>query len=363
MFETFFLFLALFVLEVILEIDNITALRQAASRLPNTPLCRGQVPHGLALFVRVGLAFLLFHTVGYFKHISLTTGSGVFEQVGGALLIMVAVGLIINYFHGGRNLHAASVRQRASQKRTTLGAFLIADAFLSLDTVIAAVAMTSSFGLAVTAMISAAVCIMLFHEPLHAWLKVNPRAALLAFVIIGLLGFNLILSSQGVHIPKYALLFFVVIGVCFDRIDKDNKRRAAECLAKSRTRQSGTPSQKRGSKSHLATTIDTAIIPGIVDVAWQEITQKSADLRATVEAEKVKRDGACYIFGTTHSAGIQPGLYGFIFQGAMDNPLCNACGVVQPSTFSLCDRCGHYRFLCPAGIFEVGSLKLLTMRR
>jgi hypothetical protein len=69
-----------------------------------------------------------------------------------------------------------------------------------------------------------------------------------------------------------------------------------------------------------------------------------------------------YVFGTTHSAGVAPGRYGFIFLGATTNPFCKACGIEQPKIFSLCDKCGYYRFLCPAGIFEVGSLRLLTKR-
>ena len=436
MFEMFFLFIALFVLEIVLEIDNLTALRQAAAGLPRTKWGRGQVPHLLALGIRVGLAYFLFHLVSYFKHVSATTHSGMFEQMGGALLIVVAAGLAINYFHNGRNLHAASVRPPIRNKQTTLTNFLLADAFLSLDTVIAAVAMTSSFNLAMVAMVSAALTIMVFHKEMQAWLNRNPHAALIAFAIIGLLGFNLILSTQGVHIPKIALLFFVGFGVWLDRIDKDNKRRAAERLAKSRARTNGSPSQLRGSSSHLVQTIDSAeaearalgstatlrvsprvtpasraasaaaaeasglTIPAIVDIGWNDVAERVAGLKAVVQAEQARVDGAYaqapdgrklahapvagsvhyagtnkvasavemadsdkYIFGTTHSAGIQPGLYGFIFHGIGANPCCGACGTEQMRTFSLCDRCGHYRFLCPAGIFEVGSLKMLTMRR
>jgi predicted tellurium resistance membrane protein TerC len=417
MFETLFLFLAIFVLEVILEIDNITALRRAAEGLPDTPLCRGQMPHALALGVRVALAYMLFHAVAICSRISSVSGHGFLEQLGGMVIIMVACGLVMNYLQGGRAIKA-NLSRRITNKKTDLLSFLIADAFLSLDTVIAAVAMTTNFGLAVAAMISAAVCIMLFNKPLHAWLKVNPRMALIAFTVIGLLGVNLILASQGIHIPKYALLLVVVLGLWFDRVDKDNKGRNAETLAKSKERVSGAASQVRGLDSHLVGTINKikdykpasaekqaskmatprvsvpkVVVPKTVDATWAQVVKKSEESRSALDAEQVKAGGAFdyapdgkkiattaaqtlessmdfqhasalegYVFGTSHSAGVEPGRYGFIFMGAIANPLCGACGIEQPKIFSICSRCGHYRFLCPAGIFEVGSLRLLTMR-
>jgi predicted tellurium resistance membrane protein TerC len=418
MFETLFLFLAIFVLEVILEIDNITALRKAAEGLPNTPLCQGQMPHALALGVRVILAYVLFNAVAIFSRIPSTGGHGNLEQLGGMLIVVVASGLIINYMNGGRTVKA-NLSRRITNKKTDLGSFLVADAFLSLDTVIAAVAMTTNFGLAVVAMISAAVCIMLFNKPLHAWLKVNPRMALMAFIVIGLLGFNLILDSHGIHIPKYVLLVFVGFGLYFDNVGKANRSKRADSLARAKERASGAASQVRGVESHLVETINKiadytapvpeqraprvvvprVVVPKTIESTWAEVVQKSEDTRDVLAAEQAKAGGAFdyapdgkkiavtaaaaavassgleemmafkhastldgYVFGTSHGAGVEPGRYGFIFMGAKANPLCIACGIEQPRIFSICDRCGHYRFLCPAGIFEVGSLRLLTMR-
>jgi predicted tellurium resistance membrane protein TerC len=210
MIETFFLFIALLILEVILEIDNVTALRKAAEGLPDTPLCRGQMPHILALGVRVGLAYCLFHAVSTFTHTSTSSGHNFLEQLGGVVIILVACTLIINYHQGGKAARN-KLANRMKTKKTNLVSFLIADAFLSMDTVIAAVAMTTNFKLALAAMVAASVCIMLFHRPLHAWLELNPRMALIAFAVIGLLGVNLIFAADGIAIPKVALLLVVFI--------------------------------------------------------------------------------------------------------------------------------------------------------
>ncbi len=196
----------------------------------------------------------LFHTVSFLSRIPSTGGHGFIEQIGGMLIILVASGLVINYMHSGRTVRS-NLKQRISSKKTDLGSFLIADAVLSLDTVIAAVAMTSNFSLAVTAMVSAAICIMLFHKPLHAWLKVNPRMALIAFLVIGLLGFNLILDAHGMHIPKYALLLFVFAGMWLDSLDKDRKMKRAAVLVQAKQRASGAASQVRGADSHLVQTV------------------------------------------------------------------------------------------------------------
>jgi hypothetical protein len=257
---------------------------------------------------------------------------------------------------------------------------------------------------------------MLFHKRLQAWLKVNPRMALIAFVVIGLLGVNLILDSQDIHIPKYALLLFVFVGMWIDKVDRDNKMKRAQAIARAKQKAGGGASQVRGSDSHLVETINkisdyTApaaekvsprivlpreVVPKTVESTWAEVVQKSEDSRSILAAEQLKAGGAYdfapdgkkiavtataapvgpevavtpkqvsafegYVFGTNHRASVELGRYGFIFMGAKPNPVCGACGVEQPSIYSLCDRCGHYRFLCPAGIFEVGSLRLLTMR-
>ena len=413
------LFLAIFVLEIVLEIDNITALKKAAEGLPNTPLCRGQTPHALALALRIALAYVFLHIAALFAHFQTSGGHNFLGQFGGMLIILVSSGLVINYLHGGKKART-NLSRRIMYKKTSLAAFLFADAFLSLDTVIAAVAMTTSWNLAVAAMISAAVCIMLFEKPLHAWLEVNPRMTLIAYLVIGLLGVNLILGAHGIHIPKYALLIFVVAGLWFDDVDKKIQKSKTAELAQAKERLSSKISQMRGNASHLVETItpvmtskeaepsSSKVVPKTIPASWQEVVRKSEDTRDALAAEQLISGGAYdftpegkkisiaasnaaaavrdsddnadslkamqnlsaniagfgegYVYGTTHRAGIKPGPYGFILMGRTPDPLCGTCGLQQSSITSVCIGCGHYRFHLPAGIFEVGSLRLLTKR-
>ncbi len=401
MIETFLLFIAIFVLEIILEIDNVTALRRAAEGLPDTPMCRGQAPHALALGVRVGLAYMLFHAVSSFSHLSSSTGHNFLEQLGGVVIILVACSLIINYFQGTKAARD-KLANRMKTKKTDLISFLVADAFLSLDTVIAAVAMTTNFKLAISAMVAASVCIMIFHKPLHAWLKLNPRMALIAFVVIGMLGVNLIFASEGIAIPKYALLLVVFVGVWMDGMDKDMKAKKADVLAKYKKRTNGVSSKPkkpsvlaRDWREEKAQAIprasaapdgeavtQTVVVPATVDASWTEVVQKAEEVRNLLHAEQIKKGGAYdyapdgkrilaealgapegkrvlsetfgapavsfdvpparaqdgYTYGTNHSAAMQVGLYGFIFMGLKEQRDCHACGAAQNSIVSVCNN-------------------------
>lgn len=412
MFETLFLFVALFVLEVILEIDNLTALRKAAEGLPDTPWCRGQMPHALALGVRVALVYIFVHIISFCSHITSASGQSHFEQLGGVMIVLMAAGLIINYTQGGRAVKGNASR-RVVAKHTSLFSFLVADAFLSMDTVIAAVAMTSSFGLAFAAMVGASLAIMVFHKPLQSWLKLNPRMALIAYVVIGLLGFNLILAGSGILIPKYCLLLVVLVGLWFDQVDKDFVSISARKKTMAKRRAGRATTVGAGKASHLVGTIDLkardlefaagrpvvapeakkTIVPKTVDATWSEVVQRSEDLRSLIRAEQGK-DGSAYgiapdgkkivatapteaaatinftpaapfngyVFGTNHNAAVGHGQYGFIVMSNQEDSVCSGCGKTQPLALSICSLCGHYRFFCHPGIFEVGKLRLLTMR-
>jgi predicted tellurium resistance membrane protein TerC len=323
--EMFLLFIALFLLEGVLEIDNLTALQKAAAGLPNTPWCRGQVPHALALGVRVGLVYLLFHGLAYFTAVSTSATHNTAEQFGGLLLIIVAIGLVFNYLRSGVVKRPVNVSRQKS-KPTSLFGFLIADAFLSLDTVIAAVAMTTSFNLAVAAMVSASAVIMLFHEPLHVWLKANPRVSLIAFVIIGLMGVNLILDGHGIHIPKIALLAFVFLGIWFDDLDKKLQKMRAEDRARYKKTMTSGSSWKN---------LDTHLVQTIKGVDKSNLGESGNKIESAAEPKREELKQCVLTAVPAEKSSVS----------------CSACGVEQKPNSSICHNCGQYRFFNP-GIVE-----------
>jgi|GEM_PF-6658991 len=337
MLEIIALFTALVVLEVILEIDNLTALQKAAAGLPDTPWCKGQGPHAMALGVRVALTYVLFHAVALFANLPSSRGHAFAEQCGGMVLSLVASALIFNYMRAGQNRAGASANANVSRRKgkpTSLVNFLIADAFLSLDTVIAAVAMTTNFNLAVAAMVTASLSIMLFHDQLQTWLKANPRAALLAFIIIGLLGVNLILAGAGMNIPKYFLLVFVLLGVFFDAVDKDIQKMKAADLAK---RKAMTTPRFKNLDSHIAQPIKRTTGSHSVKTVASARTVKNS---AIAYAEEVKRQDRQQSLKQASVTAIAE---------EKSTALCSACGAQQKVNSSICHGCGQYSYLSPGG--------------
>jgi len=314
MLEIIALFTALVALEIILEIDNLTALQKAAAGLPDTPWCKGQGPHALALGVRVALTYVLFHAVAYFAKLPSSHGHGFAEQCGGLMLILVATGLVFNYLRAGQKKPNGNVSRNIKAKKTSLLGFLFADAFLSMDTVIAAVALTTDFNLAVAAMITASLCIMCFHEKLHDWLKVNPRVALLAFIIIGLLGVNLILAGGGHNIPKYYLLVFVYLGFIFNDLDK--KLQAKKAAEQANYKKTMSTSKFKRIDTHLVQTI-----AHVKTAKSQPTFAQDMQNRVVVTAVAEENTGAA----------------------------CSSCGTRQKTNASICHSCGQYCFMNPDG--------------
>jgi len=339
MIEIIALFTALVALEIILEIDNLTALQKAAAGLPDTPWCKGQGPHALALGVRVCLTYVLFHVVAYFAKLPSSRGHGFAEQCGGLLLILVASALVFNYLRAVQKKPNGNVSRNIKPRKTSLFGFLVADAFLSMDTVIAAVAMTTDFNLAVAAMITASLCIMCFHEKLHDWLKVNPRAALLAFIIIGLLGVNLILAGAGHHIPKYFLLAFVYLGIVFNDLDKKlQEKKAAE---RANYNKSMSAKRSTGAGTHLAQTIQGSDKSRTVQSETAVQSRTAAQTRTATQTRTTRNAGLALVEEIQNKAVITA-----VVEDSCPN-ICSACGTRQKTNSSICHACGQYCFFTP----------------
>lgn len=381
MIELIFLFICLVALEVIFEIDNITALKRKVKTLPQTGLCRSPGPHLLALCVRITLASMLYYSLAKITgsaHYQAATPAAhlAFKMFGGLAIASIGLTLLIGApqsinsvkpIHSGtRNLNAA--------KGTLLG-FLFADALLSLDSVLATVAMTNNFELAVTAMASAAIIIMVFHKQLNAWLKTNPRVIMLAYLLIIMLGANLTADAFGLHIPKLLLLMLAAIAIWANSLDKKPLKKLQGANRKGFYRPETVPSSpstdeaSTGTLSKPAAGAGARAAAGTAATATATVAPAAAALTAALKAQVATVTAPSplknefYTFGTTHQAGLSTSADSSIGFGQNTTAICHNCGAPTIAGVSVCAGCKSYSYLLPARGMEIGALNKLAGKK
>jgi predicted tellurium resistance membrane protein TerC len=389
MIELIFLFICLVALEVIFEIDNITALKRKVKTLPQTALCQGQAPHLLALCVRIALASILYYSLARIAgsaHYQAATPAAhlALKMFGGLAIASIGLALLIGApqtIHNARPIHSGTRNLKAA-KGTLLG-FLFADALLSLDSVLATVAMTNNFKLAVEAMASAAIIIMVFHKQINAWLKTNPRVIMLAYLLIIMLGANLTADAFGLHIPKLLLLMLAAIAIWANSLDKKPLKKLQGANRKGFYRPETVPSTDNDTGRTLpepavgtaataaATAAKTATATAAKTAAATAtaIAPAAAALTAALRAQVATvgvpspLKNEFYTFGTTHQAGLSTSADSSIGFGQNTTAICHNCGAPTIAGVSVCAGCKSYSYLLPARGMEIGALNSLTGKK
>ena len=224
--------LVLIVIEVILSIDNLIFLSVLTARLP--PGAREKARFWgllLALFGRLlllGLAMGVSHlTTPWFWWGDWSISSrDVFLLLGGGFLIVKATQEIHREVEPEPCEEAATNRKPVSFAATVLQVVAM-DGVFSLDSILTAVGLTSSYGVMAIA-ISVAMMVMLYASgPVSHFIMTHPTIKLLAFSFLLMIGVVLIADGLAFHIPRGYLYFamgfsFAVEGL--QLIKKANRR-------------------------------------------------------------------------------------------------------------------------------------------
>lgn len=314
--ETLGFFGALLLLEIILEIDNLTALREAEKRLPNSPLCRGIFPHMFALLAKLAMAIIFLFFLQIFVACTGPIGHIFIKAAGGFLLLHISASLIKSFIATNGSITARPANSRSNNK-TTLAAFVASDAQLSLDSVVAAVVVATSFHSTIAAMIGAAVVLHICHKPLSSWLNANPRFALIAFMMIGAVGLSIIIGLGGLHIPKTALLGLLAFAVLVENLAGKLKDTTPQGLKYS------------GLNSRLKAAAASATWP---PNSYQPPTLPSANA--------VMLQTGCEPTTPAENFSLSD-----IDDSSKTDQQCANCGAVARTTFQACQHCGGYIYL------------------
>ena len=234
-------FFTLFLLEVVLGIDNIVFISILTGKLPPEQRQRAWYTGlSLALVMRLGLLgsiswlmslkeplfYLPFQMLNHGAEEGTKTvvhaatqegtpmsGKGLILLFGGFFLLYKSVKEIHEKLEGSHHEESGSVK--TGQFTAVIVQILLVDLVFSLDSVITAVGMTNSLPVMIAAVV-ASMCIMLaFAQKIGDFVNKHPSVKMLALAFLVMIGTMLVSEGVGAHVEKgyiyFAMAFSLIV--------------------------------------------------------------------------------------------------------------------------------------------------------
>lgn len=224
--------LTLTFLEIVLGIDNIVFVSILTGRLPKEQQSRGRrIGLLMAMGMRIALLFSISWVMGLKAELFSLWGHGFAGRdlilLGGGLFLMWKSTTEIHHkLEGGEE-----IGHGGSGKAATFGSVItqiaILDIVFSLDSVITAVGMAQHLAVMVIAVLVSVGMMMVFVNPICAFVEKHPTVKMLALSFLLLIGFTLVGEAFHLEIPKgyvyFAMAFSVVVEFLNLRLRKAGK--------------------------------------------------------------------------------------------------------------------------------------------
>ena len=222
-------FLTLTALELVLGIDNIIFISVLVDKLPEArrELAR-RIGLALAMFMRIGLLFLLAWTSGLIEPLFT-----VFRQeISGRDLILIAGGLFLLWKSTGEihQLLEGEKGEASSAVHATLSGVIlqvmIIDIVFSLDSIVTAVGMVDRVEVMIAAVIVSVLLMMAFAGGIGRFVSAHPTVKMLALAFLFVIGVVLIADGFDHHVPKGYVYFAMAFSVCVEMLNLRMRKRA-----------------------------------------------------------------------------------------------------------------------------------------
>jgi predicted tellurium resistance membrane protein TerC len=228
--EAWIAFLTLTALELVLGIDNVIFISILVDKLP---LAQREVARRiglfLAMFMRIGLLFLLSWIVGLTKPLfTLLT-----EELSGRDLILIGGGLFLLWkstmeihqlLEGAEGHASAAVRATFAN---VIFQIIIIDMVFSLDSIITAVGIVDDVKIMIAAVVVSVGLMMLFAGAIGRFVSAHPTIKMLALSFLFVIGTVLIADGLGHHVPKGYIYFAMAFSVAVEMLNIRLRRRSA----------------------------------------------------------------------------------------------------------------------------------------
>ncbi len=211
------IFLTLFVLEIVLGVDNVIFISILAAKLPESQRAKARnLGLTLAMVMRIGLVLLAGWIITLNNDLFTLFGMGFSGRDliligGGGFLIYKAVHEIHLKLEGEEEHAASAVKATFAAVLTQI---LLMDLVFSLDSVITAVGMTSNMVVIITAVVVSFGLLLFSAKYISEFVNRHPTVKMLALSFLLLIGAFLIAEGFGFHIDKafiYGPMVFAVL--------------------------------------------------------------------------------------------------------------------------------------------------------
>ncbi len=221
--ELLIAFLTLFVLEIVLGVDNVIFISILASKLPVSQQAKARnLGLSLAMITRIGLLF------GASWIITLTDDLFAIGGLGfsGRDLILIGGGLFLIY-KAVKEIHHKLEGEEEGQGTTSRSAsfagtivqILLLDIVFSFDSVITAVGMVDNLLVIIAAVVLSFGIMMFSSKYIFAFVNKHPSVKLLALAFLVMIGAFLIADGFGYHVDKALIYVPMAFGVAVEALN------------------------------------------------------------------------------------------------------------------------------------------------
>jgi predicted tellurium resistance membrane protein TerC len=225
-------FATLTALELVLGIDNVIFISILVDRLPvaQRELAR-RIGLFLAMFMRIGLLFLLSWIVG----LTAPLFTVLTQEISGRDLILLSGGLFL-IWKSTQEVHqlmeGVGEGSATGAAVSTFGAvitqIIVIDMVFSLDSIITAVGMVDEIAVMVAAVVVSVALMMLFASSIGRFVSAHPTVKMLALSFLFVIGVALIAEGLDTHVPKGYIYFAMAFSVCVEMLNIRVRKRAAK---------------------------------------------------------------------------------------------------------------------------------------
>lgn len=204
-------FLTLFVLEIVLGVDNVIFISILASKLPKEQQAKARnIGLTLAMLMRVILVLFAGWIITLKEEIFQLWGMGfswkdIILIVGGLFLVYKAVSEIHHKLEGGEE-SKGGVDRKTVTFGSVLVQILLLDLVFSLDSVITAVGMTENLLIIITVVVLSFAIMLFASRFIFTFVNNHPTVKMLALAFLLLIGVFLVAEGFGISIDK-ALIY------------------------------------------------------------------------------------------------------------------------------------------------------------
>ncbi|MBI2925798.1 MAG: TerC family protein [Verrucomicrobia bacterium] len=230
--------LTLTVLEIVLGIDNLVFISILSAKLPPAQQEKARkIGLAAALITRILLLTVLAWVVKLVEPFWEPTILGQKLAISGKALILIVGGLFL-IAKATHEIHdklegedGGATRRVAPKFASVIFQIMLLDIVFSLDSVITAVGMAQLLWVMITAVILAVIVMLVFVNPISAFVDRHPTIKMLALSFLILIGVVLVAEGLGRHIPKGYIYFAMAFSVGVEMLNLRMRTKLASKVA------------------------------------------------------------------------------------------------------------------------------------